>query len=165
MMNTQKSFGGRLRPKKEEPTSWENLVDLPNQKMAYIYQRLSSHEQKKNSIYSRMAQDALRALLSAAVKNWATLAMRISQLVHLVLQLGPCCGGEWRAVASGPDADVMCGGGSEKEWHRGRAIQPREDTQRKGERAESVRTRAAPSPSWIGYSVGGDRLQFASPQP
>ncbi len=62
MRNTQNNFGGRLRPKEEEPTSWENLVDLPNERMAFIYQRLSTTEQVKNSIYSTKAQDALVVL-------------------------------------------------------------------------------------------------------
>jgi DNA invertase Pin-like site-specific DNA recombinase len=62
MRNTQNNFGGRLRPKEEEPTSWENLVDLPNERMAFVYKRLSSHEQVKKSIYSIKAQDALKDL-------------------------------------------------------------------------------------------------------
>ena len=60
MMNsTQYNFGGRLRPRQEEPTSWADLVDLPNERIAFVYQRLSSHEQVKKSIYSLKAQDAL----------------------------------------------------------------------------------------------------------
>lgn len=55
----QQNFGGRLRPKQEEPASWVDLVELPNQRMAFIYQRLSSHEQIKRSLYSIKAQDAL----------------------------------------------------------------------------------------------------------
>jgi DNA invertase Pin-like site-specific DNA recombinase len=58
MSDAQRTFGGRLRPKPEKPT-WENLVDLSNEGMAFVYQRLSSHEQVKKSIYSIKAQDAL----------------------------------------------------------------------------------------------------------
>ncbi len=53
------SFGGRLRPRKEETTNWTDLVQLSNEKMAFIYERLSSYEQVKKSIYSLKAQDAL----------------------------------------------------------------------------------------------------------
>jgi DNA invertase Pin-like site-specific DNA recombinase len=56
------TFGGRLRPKKDEQTNWENLVFLPNERIAFVYQRLSTHEQAKKSIYSRKAQDALKDL-------------------------------------------------------------------------------------------------------
>jgi DNA invertase Pin-like site-specific DNA recombinase len=38
------------------------LVDLHNEEMAFVYQRLSSHEQVKKSIYSIKAQDALEDL-------------------------------------------------------------------------------------------------------
>jgi hypothetical protein len=58
----QQNFGGRLRLKQEEPASWVDLVELRNQRMAFIYQRLSSHEQIKRSLYSIKAQDALADL-------------------------------------------------------------------------------------------------------
>lgn len=56
------NFGGRLKPKQEEPASWVDLVGLSNERMAFIYQRLSSYEQIKRSIYSIKAQDALEEL-------------------------------------------------------------------------------------------------------
>ena len=62
MSQAKQTFGGRLRPKQEEAKSWENLVDLTNERTAFIYQRLSSHEQAKKSIYSIKAQDALEDL-------------------------------------------------------------------------------------------------------
>lgn len=52
-------FGGRLRKEKEEEKSWDNLVRLSNTHQAFIYQRLSSHEQVKKHIYSVKAQDNL----------------------------------------------------------------------------------------------------------
>lgn len=52
-------FGGRLRKRKEEVQSWNNLVNLPNINQAFVYQRLSSHEQVKKHIYSVKAQDNL----------------------------------------------------------------------------------------------------------
>ena len=52
-------FGGRLQDKTEETTDWSNLVDLSNEKMAFIYQRLSTHEQVKKHIWSIEAQDGL----------------------------------------------------------------------------------------------------------
>jgi len=58
MSDKNYTFGGRLRPKPEKPT-WENLVDLDNEGTAFVYQRLSSHEQVKKSIYSIKGQDAL----------------------------------------------------------------------------------------------------------
>lgn len=56
--NDEHTFGGRLRPR-AEPMNWENLVDLPNERLAFIYHRLSSHEQVKKSIWSQEAQDNL----------------------------------------------------------------------------------------------------------
>lgn len=44
-------FGGRLR-KKEREQIWDNLVKLPNTRLAFVYQRLSSHEQVRQHIYS-----------------------------------------------------------------------------------------------------------------
>jgi hypothetical protein len=37
------TFGGRLRPKQEEPTSWDSLTDLPLKRMAFVYQRLATY--------------------------------------------------------------------------------------------------------------------------
>ena len=51
------TFGGRIRKKeKKDPQDW---VKLPLKRMAFIYQRLSTTEQKKNSLYSIERQDAL----------------------------------------------------------------------------------------------------------
>lgn len=61
---TELHFNGRLRAKTNEPTNWVDLIKLPNEKLAFIYQRLSSHEQMKKSIYSIKAQDALYDLAS-----------------------------------------------------------------------------------------------------
>ncbi|MBC8264124.1 MAG: recombinase family protein [Anaerolineales bacterium] len=58
-MEQSYDFGGRLGRKKEEERSWDNLVDLPNTHLAFVYQRLSSHEQVKKHIYSVKAQDNL----------------------------------------------------------------------------------------------------------
>ena len=55
-------FGGRLRTEKEEPLDYATLVDLPNERIAFIYQRQSGHEQVKNNIWSRKAQDNLEDL-------------------------------------------------------------------------------------------------------
>jgi len=52
-------FGGRIKPKTNEPIDWTNLVDLPNVRMAFIYQRLSTHEQVKKHLWSIEAQDGL----------------------------------------------------------------------------------------------------------
>lgn len=59
MNGAESNFNGRLRPKTNEPTNWVDLIKLPNEKLAFIYQRLSTHEQTKKSIYSVKAQDAL----------------------------------------------------------------------------------------------------------
>ncbi|MCG3209243.1 MAG: hypothetical protein FOGNACKC_02864 [Anaerolineae bacterium] len=53
------TFGRRIRTEKNEPLAWTDLTNLPNEKQAFIYKRLSSHEQLKRSIYSIKAQDAL----------------------------------------------------------------------------------------------------------
>ena len=58
----QHDFGGRLRPQSCEPTSWETLVGLSNDRLAFVYQRLSKHEQVKRHIWSQEAQDALADL-------------------------------------------------------------------------------------------------------
>lgn len=55
---TKLNFGGRLRPK-EEALDYATLVDLTNEDLAFVYQRLSSHEQVKRHIWSQEAQDAL----------------------------------------------------------------------------------------------------------
>ena len=52
------SFGGRIREKKQDLSLFD-LVQLPHRRMAMIYQRLSTHEQVKKSIYSIAMQDAL----------------------------------------------------------------------------------------------------------
>lgn len=59
MNGAEPNFNGRLRAKTNQPTNWVDLIKLPNEKLAFIYQRLSSHEQMKKSIYSIKAQDAL----------------------------------------------------------------------------------------------------------
>ena len=56
------NFGGRIQPKTNELIDWTNLVDLPNKKMAFIYQRLSTHEQVKKHLWSIEAQDDLMEL-------------------------------------------------------------------------------------------------------
>jgi hypothetical protein len=59
MKHTDRTFGGRVRPKEAAATSWANLVELANEGLAFVYQRLSTHEQVRRSIYSIKAQDAL----------------------------------------------------------------------------------------------------------
>lgn len=62
MNGIDRSFGGRIRPKVEEEderTDWVSLVELANGGLAFVYQRLSTHEQTKKHIYSIKAQDAL----------------------------------------------------------------------------------------------------------
>ena len=56
------TFDGRLRPKQHQPTDWVDLTKLLNKRLAFVYQRLSSHEQIKRSIFSIKAQDALEDL-------------------------------------------------------------------------------------------------------
>jgi DNA invertase Pin-like site-specific DNA recombinase len=58
-INRTHSFGGRIRPKKEKHVDWANLVELTNEGLAFIYQRLSSHEQVKKHVYSLQAQNDL----------------------------------------------------------------------------------------------------------
>jgi len=53
------TFGGRLRPKEDDQPGWDNLVELRNERMAFIYQRLSTTEQRERNPYSIKAQDAL----------------------------------------------------------------------------------------------------------
>ncbi len=57
------SFGGRVRLKKDDETP---SVELPCERMAFIYQRLSTTEQKKNSRYSLERQDDLERI---AIEN------------------------------------------------------------------------------------------------
>jgi hypothetical protein len=59
MKHEKRTFGGRIRPKEDTAGGWANLVELANEGIAFIYQRLSTHEQVKRSIYSIKAQDAL----------------------------------------------------------------------------------------------------------
>lgn len=59
MEHKERTFGGRIRPKEDTTGGWAGLVELVNKGIAFIYQRLSTHEQVKRSIYSIKAQDAL----------------------------------------------------------------------------------------------------------
>ena len=59
MSRVDQTFGGRVRPKPVTEINWVNLVELTNEGLAFVYQRLSTHEQVKRSIYSIKAQDAL----------------------------------------------------------------------------------------------------------
>ena len=59
MEQADHTFGGRIHPKEDTTPNWTGLVELGNEGMAFVYQRLSSHEQVKRHIYSRKAQDAL----------------------------------------------------------------------------------------------------------
>ncbi|MSP12814.1 MAG: hypothetical protein EXR62_07640 [Chloroflexi bacterium] len=61
MKGNTSTFNGRVRPKKTEP-SIADLVKLPLQRQAFVYQRLSSHEQIKKSVYSLAMQDGLENL-------------------------------------------------------------------------------------------------------
>ena len=51
-------FGGRIRPKQPKPDA-TNLIALPHERMAFVYQRLSSHKQVTKNVYSIARQDAL----------------------------------------------------------------------------------------------------------
>ena len=59
MTEIDHTFGGRIQPQQDEDPEWGDLLDLPNKGMAFVYQRLSSHEQVKKHIYSVQAQDDL----------------------------------------------------------------------------------------------------------
>lgn len=59
MEQADHTFGGRIRPQEDAGPNWAGLVELANEGIAFVYQRLSSHEQVKRHIYSRKAQDAL----------------------------------------------------------------------------------------------------------
>ncbi len=54
----KKPFRGRVHP----PQTQESSVALPCRRVAFVYQRLSTTEQKKNSIYSLERQDDLARL-------------------------------------------------------------------------------------------------------
>jgi DNA invertase Pin-like site-specific DNA recombinase len=53
------TFGGRIRPSKGDPINRDGLVELRNEGIAFVYLRLSSHEQVKKHIYSLQAQHEL----------------------------------------------------------------------------------------------------------
>jgi hypothetical protein len=59
MNKIDETFGGRIRPQEDDDAKWEDLLELPNQGIAFVYQRLSSHEQVKEHVYSVQAQDDL----------------------------------------------------------------------------------------------------------
>ena len=59
MTNIDHTFGGRIQPQEDDKPEWDDLLDLPNKGMAFVYQRLSSHEQVKKHVYSVQAQDDL----------------------------------------------------------------------------------------------------------
>jgi DNA invertase Pin-like site-specific DNA recombinase len=52
------TFNGRLRKKSEAPNVLQ-LVELAHKRSAFVYQRLSTHEQLKKSLYSVAMQDSL----------------------------------------------------------------------------------------------------------
>jgi hypothetical protein len=56
--NERYNFGGRLRPLEEQPNMLQ-LVELQHKRMAFVYKRLSTHEQIKKSVFSIAMQDAL----------------------------------------------------------------------------------------------------------
>lgn len=56
MRRLDERFGGRIRPGKEDPINRDGLVELRNEGIAFVYLRLSSHEQVKKHIYSLQAQ-------------------------------------------------------------------------------------------------------------
>lgn len=59
MRRVDETFGGRIRPGREDPISREGLLQLSNEGVAFVYLRLSSHEQVKKHIYSLQAQHEL----------------------------------------------------------------------------------------------------------
>jgi DNA invertase Pin-like site-specific DNA recombinase len=56
MSRVDERFGGRIRPGKEDPINRDGLVELCNEGIAFVYLRLSSHEQVRKHIYSLQAQ-------------------------------------------------------------------------------------------------------------
>jgi DNA invertase Pin-like site-specific DNA recombinase len=59
MRRLDERFGGRIRPSKGDPINRDGLVELRNEGIAFVYLRLSSHEQVKKHIYSLQAQHEL----------------------------------------------------------------------------------------------------------
>jgi DNA invertase Pin-like site-specific DNA recombinase len=58
---TSKALNRRLRPK-PPALDWQTALDLSHERLAFVYQRLSSTEQVKNSLYSIQMQDSLEDL-------------------------------------------------------------------------------------------------------
>jgi|GEM_PF-3274068 len=56
------TFGGRLRPRQADQPGWDSLLELQNERTAFIYQRLSTTEQRERNPYSIEAQDSLADL-------------------------------------------------------------------------------------------------------
>lgn len=59
MKRVDQTFGGRIRSAKEDPVDRDGSVELRNEGIAFVYLRLSSHEQVKKHIYSVQAQHEL----------------------------------------------------------------------------------------------------------
>ncbi len=55
------NLGGRIRPKARE-IDWQQAMHLEHERLAFVYQRLSTTEQIRHSLYSLQMQDALEDL-------------------------------------------------------------------------------------------------------
>lgn len=55
------NLGGRIRPKSRE-MDWQQAMQLEHERAAFVYQRLSTTEQIRHSLYSLQMQDALEDL-------------------------------------------------------------------------------------------------------
>ncbi len=62
MNQADRNFGGRVRPKAESSTNWDNLVEIHHRGTAFVYLRLSTYEQLKKHLYSLQAQVGLADL-------------------------------------------------------------------------------------------------------
>ncbi len=53
---------GRLADRDSRPRDWANLTELPHERMAFVYPRLSTHEQRERSVWSIERQRWLEEL-------------------------------------------------------------------------------------------------------
>src|SRR5205814_1952883 len=55
-------WSGRVREKADRPRDWASLTVLPRERLAFVYPRLSTHEQRDRSIWSIERQRWLEEL-------------------------------------------------------------------------------------------------------
>ena len=53
---------GRVAKKNGAPVNWSNLTTLPHERLAFVYPRLSTHEQRERSVWSIERQRWLEEL-------------------------------------------------------------------------------------------------------